>query len=76
MNIRYCDIQCKSLEDINETCKRHIYNANRMLLDSMDAEDLSDTDLFYINMIKATWCDLLMDVENMLAKQNNQSSIE
>ena len=70
MENRYCNIECKSLEDIRETCKRHIYNAKLMLLDSVDSGDLTDTDVFYIGLIRNTWNDLLLDVEDMLSKQN------
>ena len=45
---RYCEIRCKSLEDIRDTCTRHIKNTQLQLLGCIDAEDLTDTDAFYL----------------------------
>ena len=70
MGNRYCNIECKSLEDIRETCKRHIRNAQVSLLDCVDAEDLTDNDSFYLDLIERMWHDLLLDVETMLNKQS------
>lgn len=47
---RYCEIRCKSLEDIRDICTRHIKNTQLMLLGCIDAEDLTETDAFYLNM--------------------------
>ena len=47
---RYCEIRCKSLEDIRDTCTRHIKNTQLMLLGCIDAEDLTETDAFYLDM--------------------------
>lgn len=66
---RYCNIECKSLEDIRDTCRRHIKNTQLMLLDCIDAEDLTDTDAYYLDMIERMWYDLLQDVNKMLKEQ-------
>ena len=47
---RYCEIRCESLEDIRDTCRRHIKNTQPMLLGCIDAEDLTETDAFYLDM--------------------------
>lgn len=67
---RYCNIKCKSLEDIQITCIRHIQNTQKMLLDCIDNEDLTDTDAFYLDMIERMWNDLLQDVIKMLEESN------
>ena len=67
---RYCNIECKSLEDIRDTCRRHIKNAQLMLLGCIDAEDLTDTDAYYLDMIERMWNDLLQDVTKMLEEKN------
>lgn len=64
---RYCEIRCKSLEDIQATCIRHIKNTQLMLLGCIDAEDLTDTDAFYLDMQERMWRDLLEDVTAMLS---------
>ena len=66
---RYCEIRCKSLEDIRDTCRRHIKNTHLILLDCIDAEDLTDTDAFYLDMQERMWHDLLEDVTEMLNKE-------
>lgn len=67
---RYCNIECKSLEDIRDTCRRHIKNTRLMLLGCIDAEDLTDTDAFYLDMQERMWNDLLQDVTKMLKDEN------
>ena len=67
---RYCNIECKSLEDIRDTCRRHIKNTQLMLLGCIDAEDLTDTDAFYLDMQERMWNDLLQDVTKMLEDGN------
>ena len=54
---RYCEIRCKSLEDIRDTCRRHIKNTQLQLLGCIDAEDLTDTDAFYFDMQERMWHD-------------------
>ena len=66
---RYCEIRCKSLEDIRDTCRRHINNTHQMLLGCIDAGDLTDTDAFYLDMQERMWHDLLEDVTEMLNKE-------
>ena len=66
---RYCEIRCKSLEDIRDTCIRHIKNTQIMLLGCIDAEDLTETDAFYLDMQERMWRDLLEDVTAMLNKE-------
>ena len=66
---RYCEIRCKSLEDIRDTCRRHIKNTHLMLLGYIDADDLTDTDAFYLDMQERMWHDLLEDVTAMLNKE-------
>ena len=66
---RYCEIRCKSLEDIRDTCRRHIKNTQIMLLGCIDAEDLTGTDAFYLDMQERMWYDLLGDVTAMLNKE-------
>ncbi len=66
---RYCEIRCKSLEDIRDTCRRHIKNTQLMLLGCIDAEDLTETDAFYLDMQERMWHDLLEDVTAMLNKE-------
>lgn len=73
---RYCNIECKSLEDIRETCKRHIHNAQVSLLDCIDAEDFTDNDFIYLNLIEHTWHDLLLDVEKMIQEQKVESILK
>lgn len=67
---RYCEIRCKSLEDIRDTCRRHIKNTQLQLLDCIDAEDLTDTDAFFLDMQERMWHDLLEDVTEMLKEQD------
>ena len=67
---RYCEIRCKSLEDIRDTCRRHIKNTQIMLLGCIDAEDLTDTDAFYLDMQERMQHDLLEDVTAMLKEQD------
>lgn len=76
MGNRYCNIECKSLEDIRETCKRHIRNAQVSLLDCIDAEDLTDNDSFYLDLIERMWHDLLLDVEKMIQEQKVESTLK
>ena len=76
MENRYCNIECKSLEDIRETCKRHIRNAQVSLLDCIDAEDLTDNDSFYLDLIEHMWYDLLFDVEKMIQEQKVESILK
>ena len=76
MGNRYCNIECKSLEDIRETCKRHIRNARVSLLDCIDAEDLTDNDSFYLDLIEHMWYDLLLDVEKMIQEQKVESTLK
>ena len=66
---RYSGFRCKSLEDIRDTCRRHIKNTQLMLLGCIDAEDLIDTDAFYLDMQERMWHDLLEDVTAMLNKE-------
>ena len=66
---RYCEIRCKSLEDIRDTCRRHIKNTQLQLLGCIDADDLTDTDAFYLDMQERMWHDLLEDVTAMLNKE-------
>ena len=66
---RYCEIRCKSLEDIRDTCTRHIKNTQLQLLGCIDAEDLTGTDTFYLDMQERMWHDLLEDVTAMLNKE-------
>ena len=66
---RYCEIRCKSLEDIRDTCRRHIKNTQLMRLGCIDAEDLTETDAFYLDMQERMWHDLLEDVTAMLNKE-------
>ena len=66
---RYCEIRCKSLEDIRDTCRRHIKNTQLQLLDCIDAEDLTETDAFYLDIQERMWHDLLEDVTAMLNKE-------
>ena len=61
---------CKTLEDIRDTCRRHIKNTQLMLLGCIDAEDLTDTDAFYLDMQERMWNDLLQDVNKMLEEKN------
>ena len=66
---RYCEIRCKSLEDIRDTCRRHIKNTRLMLLGCIDNEDITDTDAFYLDMQERMWRDLLEDVTAMLKEK-------
>ncbi len=73
---RYCNIECKSLEDILKACERHILNAQVSLLDCIDAEDLTDKDSFYLDLIEHMWHDLLLDVEKMIQEQKVESTLK
>ena len=73
---RYCNIKCKSLEDIRDTCRRHIKNTQLMLLDYIDAEDLTDTDAFYLDMQERMWNDLLQDVTKMLEEREVEKMLK
>ena len=67
---RYCEIRCKSLEDIRDTCTRHIKNTQyRRDIGCIDEEDLTDTGAFYLDMQERMWHDLLEDVTAMLNKE-------
>ena len=67
---RYCEIRCKSLEDIRDACTRHIKNAQLQILGSIDADDLTGTNAFYLDMQERMWHDLLEDVTEMLKEQD------
>lgn len=73
---RYCEIRCKSLEDIRDTCRRHIKNAKLTLLDYIDNEDLTDSDAFYLDMQERMWHDLLEDVTVMLYVQEVEKMLK
>lgn len=73
---RYCNIECKSLEDIRDTCRRHIKNTKLMLLGCIDAEDLTDTDAFYLDMQERMWDDLLQDVNKMLEEREVEKMLK
>ena len=67
---RYCEIRCKSLEDIRDTCTRHIKNTQyRRDIGCIDEEDLTDTGAFYLDMQERMWHDLLEDVTAMLKEK-------
>ena len=67
---RYCEIRCKSLEDIRDTCRRHIKNTQyRRDIGCIDEEDLTDTGAFYLDMQERMWHDLLEDVTAMLKEK-------
>ena len=70
---RYCNIECKTLEDIKTTCERHILNASLSRLDKMENEDLTSLDSFYLNTQERMWSDLLRDVNKMLEEKNARS---
>ena len=63
---RYCNIKVHSLNDILETCERHIHNASLMHFDLIDNGDMTPTDVHYIKMFRETWSDLRDDVQQML----------
>jgi hypothetical protein len=63
---RYCSIQATSLEEILETCDRHIRNITCYQHDLIDNQDGTSNDRFYINMFHDTWADLRDDVAKML----------
>ena len=67
---RYCNIECKTLEDIKATCERHILNASLSRFDMMENEDLTSLDSFYLNTQERMWSDLLRDVNKMLEEKN------
>lgn len=67
---RYCDIECKTLEDIEKTCRRHILNAALSRLDMIENEDLTSLDSFYLTAQERMWSDLLQDVTKMLEEQD------
>ena len=73
---RYCEIRCKSLEDIRDTCRRHIWNTQLQLLGCIDAEDLTETDAFYLDMQERMWHDLLEDVTEMLKEQEVEKMLK
>ena len=73
---RYCEIRCKSLEDIRDTCRRHIKNTQLQLLGCIDAEDLTETDAFYLDMQERMWHDLLEDVTAMLKEQEVEKMLK
>ena len=67
---------CKTLEDIRDTCRRHIKNTQLMLLGCIDAEDLTDTDAFYLDMQERMWNDLLQDVNKMLKEREVEKMLK
>lgn len=71
---RYCDIRATSLEEILETCNRHIKNFNMTSIDLLDNEDGTETDFFYIDTIRGMWQDMRDDVQQMLEVQNGTSN--
>ena len=73
---RYCEIRCKSLEDIRDTCIRHIKNTQLQLLGCIDAEDLTEADAFYLDMQERMWYDLLEDVTEMLKEQEVEKMLK
>lgn len=68
---RYCDVKATTLEEILETCERHIHNTSLIMYDLLDNEDGSDIDQFYLNMISGTWSDLRDDVKQMINDRIN-----
>ena len=74
---RYCEIRCKSLEDIRDTCTRHIKNTQyRRDIGCIDEEDLTGTDTFYLDMQERMWHDLLEDVTVMLKEQEVEKMLK
>lgn len=67
---RYCNIECKSLEDIKKTCERHILNTKLSRMDLIENYDLTTLDNFYLDEQAGMWNDLLQDVNKMLEEKN------
>lgn len=67
---RYCIIKAKTLEQILDTCNRHISNIGKTGANFVNCEDGTETDWFYISMFRETWSDLRDDVEAMLKAEN------
>lgn len=66
---RYCDIRATSLEEVRQTCLRHIKNITATAIDLVDNDDYTELDVFYIHMFSETWKDLLEDVEKMIGEK-------
>lgn len=66
---RYCLIRATTLEQILETCDRHIKNIAMTKMDMVQEGDITKTDEFYCDMFRDTWKDLREDVQAMLDKE-------
>lgn len=67
---RGCKIKATSLNEILDTCDRHIQNINMTLIDMCNEGDVTETDRFYCKMFADSWSDLRDDVEAMLKKRS------
>lgn len=65
---RYCDIRATNMQEIIETCDRHIKNILITQYDLMEEEneEILARDLFYCNMFRDTWNDLREDILAMM----------
>lgn len=72
-NKRYCDIKATNLDEILQTCERHIKNITATRLDLIEEKDITQTDEFYINMFLDTWTDLRDDVKEIINQLNSST---
>lgn len=63
---RYCLTKATTLQEILETCDRHIENIRKTHIDLLEEGDGSPTDDFYCSMIREMWKDMRDDVQEML----------
>jgi hypothetical protein len=63
---RYCDIRATTLQEVLETCERHVRNITRTEMDLITEGDGTESDFWYIDMFRRTWLDLHADVKAML----------
>ena len=66
---RYCDLKATTIEELLAAINRNILNTQKILLDAIDADDLTDTDAFYCNMIEGILLDLREDLMNIMNKE-------
>lgn len=67
---RYCLIRATTLQQILDTCKRHLGNIALTEGDLLSEDEYSKTDQFYCGMFRRTWQDLHDDVSKMIDKND------
>lgn len=69
MSKRYCGIKSTDLKELLDAIERNISNTHKALLDMIDAGDLTESDVFYCDMIEGILLDLREDLKEIITKE-------